>query len=310
MENNNRTNKHLINHSEKFQSNENEYNDNTFSTSATYTASNNQSNNEKPNQKDDFSQNNNYNSKLNNKSNNNDPSYVEEDNNNSVIWKLLGCFGLSIIALLIFGFLVFQAVSGLMNNNNDNITKTEQTDNNNDNGKHEDKEITTTQVTGKAVTFDEGHYTVGKNIQPGRYMVGTKIRGNLFITNGNRALNVNEIVGSGDEDVIAQLEDGQKIEIKTAYDVKFEPIANQVYRDELLAGIYKVGKHIEPGTYKFTAVDDAFTSINTFENIDGKYLSKQYESLNNTNNNDKKITLKDGEILNIQNAVKVKIEKQ
>ncbi|WP_414049521.1 hypothetical protein [Macrococcus animalis] len=299
MENNNRNNKQLINHNE----NDNNYNDNTFSTSTTYTASNNQNNNEKKVQKDNFSQ-------KNNKSNYNYPSPVDENNNNSVIWKLLGCFTLSIIALLILGFLVYQAVSGLMNNNSDNIIKTEETNNNNDNGKHEDNEITTTPATGKAVTFNEGHYSVGKDIKPGRYMVGTKIRGNLFITNGNRALNVNEIVGSGDEDVIAQLEDGQKIEIKTAYDVKFEPIANQMYRDELFAGIYMVGKHIEPGTYKFTTNDEGFTTINTFEKTDGKYISKKYVSINNTKDSDNQITVKDGEILNIQNAKKVKIEKQ
>lgn len=285
-----------------------------------------------------FNSSNSNNTNVNNKLHNNYHPPIEEPNNNGAIWKIIGCLGVSLLALVLCGFLIYQAVSGMLNYSNvKNVedNKTEQTNDNNINENNNDdnntnndnnnmtvnendeneKELYNNEnennnANGDIVTFDEGFYTVGKDIEPGRYLIGSKNRGNLFITEGNRAYFVNEIVGTGDEDVIAQIEDGQKIEIKTANDVVFKPIDDKMYQDELFAGVYIVGKHIEPGEYKFTAINEGFTSISTFKEENGAYNSKNYYSLNIKDEKETDVTLNEDEILNIQNAVKVKIEKK
>ncbi|TDM42278.1 hypothetical protein ETI10_04055 [Macrococcoides goetzii] len=75
-------------------------------------------------------------------------------------------------------------------------------------------------------------------------------------------------------------------------------------------GFYTVGKDIEPGEYKFTPIDEGFTSISTFKEENGAYNSKNYYPLNIKDEKETDVTLNEGEILNIQNAVTVKIEKK
>lgn len=258
---------------------------------------------------------------------------VQLPNNKGNILKIIGCLGFILLSLILLGFLIYQAVSMILNsvdiskddtkteiiNSNknssnidkdDKISKTETKSDEEMTTEENDKNDQTPRGNGKTITLNEGIYRVGDNIQPGRYIVGSKNRGNLFINDGKRAFNINEIIGTGDEDVIVQIEDGQKIEIKTSNDVHFKPVKDKIYEGEISAGIYEVGKHIEPGTYKFTALNEGYTLINTFEKVADDYQSKKIESINNKDKKVTQVELNEGEILNIQNAIKVKIEKQ
>lgn len=80
----------------------------------------------------------------------------------------------------------------------------------------------------KVVTLGAGKFTVGEDIQAGKYIVSTQEQsGNLFVYDSNGLAEVNEILGTEPNfavnNVSVELEEGQVIQISGLNSVVFKP---------------------------------------------------------------------------------------
>lgn len=250
-----------------------------------------------------------------------------QNNHSNIIWKITGCFVIIIIILIISFLLLYKGVSNFIdekdNDNHDDtsthIDKKEPSDsrdkrdstNKIDEQERQNSDSNIYPAGRKTITLNPGKYKAGSDIPFGRYLVSSKNRGNLFINEGNHAFRVNEIVGSAENDLIAQIDNNQEIEILSAKDVQFKPIEDQFYKDELISGIYIVGKHIDKGTYIINATDDNLVTIYVYSKVNGDYNIKDTALLNpKKGEKEVEIELEEDNILNIQNAISVKMKKK
>lgn len=113
------------------------------------------------------------------------------------------------------------------------------------------------EEVGKLVTLAPGTYEVGKDIQPGRYVIKADSgSGNLMGANGsiNAILTAQPDPALGVTSYTTTLKKGTEIKIKSIPQTTFTPVTKRTYQTELGAGTYEVGKDIKPGRYKISAV--------------------------------------------------------
>ncbi len=115
---------------------------------------------------------------------------------------------------------------------------------------------TTAYAKAKVATLGSGTYKVGRDIQPGRYVItATNGSGNLSDDN-----DMNIILGTDEDDDLGQitsyttyLPKGDKVKVDGIESVSFAPVAKRKKLTTLSAGQWVVGKDIKPGRYTIKA---------------------------------------------------------
>lgn len=136
----------------------------------------------------------------------------------------------------------------------DSSTETDKNDSNKKTvteNKKEDKSKTRDNSSAKETTLSAGTFYVGEDITAGRYVCSGDSSGNFFLYDKSGMPQVNEILGGtefGVTTVTTDLEEGQKIEIKSINNVLFKPAETKIL-SELSAGTWEVGLDIEEGRY-------------------------------------------------------------
>jgi hypothetical protein len=127
--------------------------------------------------------------------------------------------------------------------------------------------LTRDNSSSKATTLGAGTFTVGKDVQPGRYVItAVSGSGNFTVTNPDGSLWVNEILGNtgmsgmGVPSITSDLGEGDLIEISGISQVNFTP-ATTKKSTTLTTGDWVVGVDIPAGSYVATPAD-ASTSGN------------------------------------------------
>ncbi|TLQ04946.1 hypothetical protein FEZ51_03270 [Pediococcus stilesii] len=125
-----------------------------------------------------------------------------------------------------------------------------------------DNTLTTVSAKSKAkeVTVGPGTYTVGKQINPGRYVITSLSgSGNLI---GEKKADINIILGTEVDDDLGQvtsytssLKKGAKIKIDGIEQVNFKPVTKRLKSTKFGAGDWVVGKDIKAGRYKISALE-------------------------------------------------------
>ncbi|MCL2491130.1 MAG: hypothetical protein FWF36_10530 [Propionibacteriaceae bacterium] len=111
-----------------------------------------------------------------------------------------------------------------------------------------------------AATLGAGTFTVGTDLQPGRYVItpGQGQQGNISVTSATDPLKVNEILGTaygiGVPSVTTDLAQGDQVQIQGMSGVVFTPAETQM-SDTLTTGQWEVGLDIAPGRYVATPAD-------------------------------------------------------
>ncbi|MFR5265203.1 hypothetical protein [Clostridium sp.] len=183
----------------------------------------------------------------------------------------IGCLGVIVIIILLF---IFAARSS-GNNTTKKPSSTAQTNNSttqkenqHDDSANQQNNSTPTSVsstlprnnsTAKSTTLSAGKYTVGENIQPGRYVIKSGDNsGNLVISsNGINDINAtltgtNQSPANGSvENVTCDLSKGTQIQISSMNKVVFTPASTSLHTI-LGAGTWTVGLDVNTG--KYTAV--------------------------------------------------------
>ncbi|WEV44282.1 hypothetical protein OZX56_03370 [Lactobacillus sp. ESL0684] len=117
--------------------------------------------------------------------------------------------------------------------------------------------------TAKLVTLGAGTYTVGRDIEPGRYTItAASGSGNLSSDNESNDEEINVILGTTVDNDMEQitsytvdLTKDEKIKIESIQSTKFVPTPNKrKFQTTLGAGHWEVGKDIKPGRYEITAL--------------------------------------------------------
>lgn len=120
------------------------------------------------------------------------------------------------------------------------------------------KKQTVEKNTAKAVTLGSGTYKVGRDIQPGRYVIRAKSgSGNV---SGDNDLNlilgttVNNDLGQVDS-YTTDLKKNAEVKLESLQSVTFTPTpAKRSFKTILSAGNWVVGKDIKAGRYEITAL--------------------------------------------------------
>ncbi len=151
----------------------------------------------------------------------------------------------------------------------------------------------------KEVTLIPGKYEVGKDVNPGRYVVTGEGSGNFFVNDSSK---INEIlddgsIGFGVPSVTVDLEKGDTIELKGLNKTTFKPAKTKM-SNTLTTGYWEVGLDIKAGSYtaggKKGESGNLFVlqnSIPVVNEILGDPNSGGVESV--------KVDLKDGQIIHI-----------
>ncbi|MGL5415807.1 MAG: hypothetical protein ACRDAU_09125 [Clostridium sp.] len=110
----------------------------------------------------------------------------------------------------------------------------------------------------KDVTLGSGTYIVGKDINPGRYVIKAKTgEGNITVIDAGNTQSVNESLGKDSAKTVTYtLSKNEKVQISGLKEVEFMPTSNKV-TDTLTTGEWNVGLDINPGTYTATAKSGA-----------------------------------------------------
>ena len=104
----------------------------------------------------------------------------------------------------------------------------------------------------KAVTLNSGEFVVGKEIQPGMYIVDTKTSGNISVYDpSGEKIQEADISDKGLSIPIKSilvLNNGDKLKITGMKDVNFTPYVRD-FKTVLNIGTYEVGRNIKQGNY-------------------------------------------------------------
>lgn len=161
------------------------------------------------------------------------------------------------------------------------------------------------QVIGTATNLGAGTFTVGTDIKAGLYDVTpTDGSGNLIITNKDKTLNTNEVLGNLDDigvsKVRVKISDGDTIKLESINNTHFEPVTNPFVTTyqltTLYAGRWIVGEDIAIGKYNVTTIKGSgnfiiYDSLGIPET--NEILGGDYGVSNVT------VTLKEGDIINL-----------
>lgn len=116
--------------------------------------------------------------------------------------------------------------------------------------------LITSSKNNKPIELSSGEWTVGEDIEPGRYNIKPteEDSGNIMIKQKDKiSFLVNEVLGfnhfGGVEQITVYLTGDEIIEINGLDSVTFTPVEPDVKREEIHAGDWIVGIDIEPGTY-------------------------------------------------------------
>ena len=154
------------------------------------------------------------------------------------------------IIVIIFLFAMFGGSDSDSSSNSDNTSSTA-----NSSSK---KKQTVEKNTAKAVTLGAGTYKVGRDIQPGRYVIRAKSgSGNV---SGDNDLNL--ILGATVDNDLGQvdsyttdLKKNAEVKLESLQSVTFTPTpAKRSFKTTLSAGDWVVGKDIKAGRYEITAL--------------------------------------------------------
>lgn len=170
--------------------------------------------------------------------------------------------------------------------------------------------------TAKAVTLGAGTWTVGTDVQPGRYVITTTSgAGNISSTDADAWLVINEILaadpsasGQGVKSVTTDVKSGQKIQIQGLNAVVFTP-ATTKESTSLTTGSWKVGVDIPAGSYTATPANGS-ESGNFVVYSGGLPLTN--EILDGTGANGVKsvhVSLSDGDIVYVSSLNQVNLTK-
>lgn len=171
-----------------------------------------------------------------------------------------------IIVIVVIGAIGNSAGSGSSSDSSSSSSNDKQTtsvQSTNKSNNKSDVKPKSDKNTAKAVTLGAGTFTVGKDIQPGRYVIkATAGSGNLGSEGGGDE-DINVILGDTvDNDLgqvtsyTADLKKGEKIEISGIDQTSFTPTpSSRKFLTTLSAGSWVVGKDIKPGRYLIKATE-------------------------------------------------------
>ena len=157
----------------------------------------------------------------------------------------------------------------------------------------------------KSGSYEEGKYTVGKDIPEGEYFI--------YVSDGSHysedSIPSFYMKVKDDEDIIlsgwyqysmyVKLSKGQSIEVSGADIYDFDA-AGSLRNDPFeQPGAFIVGRDVEPGTYEFTSLTDQdYESYELFESLDDLMENEGFRShVYLSDDDDGKIELKEGQIL-------------
>lgn len=122
----------------------------------------------------------------------------------------------------------------------------------------------------ESVLLEQGSYVIGKDLPAGRAVLhgedsnfAPNMRiihvGTLTITDEDNSIYFKTLFNdaSGIKDAVVDLREGHTIEIVgdgPEVSVSYDSTADLSSENQLIAGIYEVGKHIEPGSYEITNI--------------------------------------------------------
>lgn len=120
--------------------------------------------------------------------------------------------------------------------------------------------------TAKAVTLGAGTWTVGSDVQAGRYVIApVSGLGNLSSTGAKDNMDINEVVDSTGENGVkswtGDLTSGMKVEIQGVNEMSFTPASTKL-STSVTTGVWTVGVDIPAGSYTATPAES--TEIGNF----------------------------------------------
>lgn len=162
--------------------------------------------------------------------------------------------------------------------------------------------------TAKEVTLNTGEWTVGTDIQPGRYTI-TPVSGsgNLTSTGSGQGTDINEILGQDDgmgvASVTTDLTRGEKVKLDGIPQAKFSPVVsrNSANTTALSTGTWIVGKDLKAGRYNVSP--DSGQSGNF--TVDGS--TSVNEILGDGGTSKVTMTVENGDVINVSGMTGVQL---
>lgn len=101
-----------------------------------------------------------------------------------------------------------------------------------------------------------GDYTIGGELEPGRYRMEADDNASIGIYSQDTAIVEEDFGPDGIDSLTMNLLQGLALKITGSANIKFTPAGEEAMSNKLTTGYWQVGKHIEAGSYNFKSIED------------------------------------------------------